>query len=72
MNTIKLPQAISCVRRVNGRFENHVCSRYQGTDYLKTRTEMMVETSLYSLLNHLTQLLALEMFTVFIVANFTI
>ena len=68
MNTIKLPQASSCVRR----FENHVCSRYQGTDYLKTRTEMMVETSLYSLLNHLTQLLALEMFTVFIVANFTI
>jgi hypothetical protein len=38
--------------------------RYQGTDYLKTRTEMMVETSVYSLLNRLAQLLAPEVFAV--------
>jgi hypothetical protein len=49
----------------NQRFKDHLCPCPQGTSLLRTRTEMVLETLVFSPLNHLTRLIAWENLIIF-------
>jgi hypothetical protein len=54
-------------RRKHQRFQNQLRSRHQGTKFISpmTRTETVLETSVFSPFNNLTRLVARENFTAF-------